>query len=355
MIHIWISALTLIGATLFFASGLLAAQSNRAQRELADPGAPALAGAGPIGGGGGLGSDAVDLETEVASSALLDRVLFAEADSRSTRLELEAQVARLTELERERDALAAQLARHADEPAPPPAHAGADVHGALERERLRTLELQRALTELRARLAQAPDAEVVAGLRHDLTVAAEQTRARLATSERQAAENAQQKMLLADLPLLRDECARLRAENAGLRTRDLIAGAPVRPRKAVHLDDANPKSWGKALQALVDELAGGAQIRAVVVADELGLVVAASGENGDELAAAGVVIVHAGARVGQLLPVGKLRKLIMQDEHDLTVTVRPLDDENGNLSLVTLGLGDSQEVMPAGLINDNVS
>jgi predicted regulator of Ras-like GTPase activity (Roadblock/LC7/MglB family) len=95
-------------------------------------------------------------------------------------------------------------------------------------------------------------------------------------------------------------------------------------------------SGGKALQALVEDLATRGAIRAVVIADELGLVVAAAGEQADEMAAAGVVIARAGAQARQLLPVGKLRRIVVEDEDDVALTVRPLDLEDGTLCLVTL-------------------
>ena len=364
----WVWALAAGGAALFFCAGLLAAGARRV--------------AGVTVAAEDDRADDVDVPTTNLQDGLLQRVLFAEADARATRLELEQQVALLSEREaeserqraeqqalvREREREIAELGATLEgERTRARVHVGerdgqresehgrqlAELRAAVERAREEALRGQEELASWKARAAAAPDADELAALRHDLTVAREQTRARDVSLERAMEDGAAQAAALREIEPLRAELTRLKQENNEIRLRALRGGGPVRvgapaaarPLMAGGMPVVVPSSLsaspGPALQALVDDLTRRSRVRAAVVADELGLVVVSSGESGDELAAAGVVIAHAGAQAGQLLPVGRLRRVSMQDEHDLTITVSPLAAADGELSLVTLTLEES--------------
>jgi predicted regulator of Ras-like GTPase activity (Roadblock/LC7/MglB family) len=363
----WIWLFSGAGAALFFGAGMLLAAARRvavaapivlAGGDGDDASVAGGAGDDPTATGGLTWSqledrdEGRDLPTTNLQSDLLERVLFAEADARSTRLELAQQVQATQQRE-------AAIAAERAEAGQALAHEGEvrrRSEAAAEKAKAESGARAHEIAELRARVAEAPSTEVVVALRHDLAVAREQARSREASLARLSEEGAGQAARLAELDSLAADCARLKAENGELRARELrglasgrAAAVPPPPRD-VRLTmpgmGLGPSPPGQALQALVDDLTRRRRVRAAVVADELGLVVASSGNNGDELAAAGVVIAHAGAQAGSLLPVGRLRRVSVQDEHDLTITVCPLAAAEGDLSLVTLTL-ESAAAEPA--------
>jgi hypothetical protein len=70
------------------------------------------------------------------------------------------------------------------------------------------------------------------------------------------------------------------------------------------------------------------------------LVVAAKGDYGDALAAYGAYIADVGERTRDALPLQTLRRVIIQDDHDTTLTVQPLNTDVDRLALVTLANGN---------------
>ena len=408
MTYFWIPVLTFGGALLFFAAGLLAARARRLSPER--PTLPVMGelsrldpegedsdlrthslsrhdARAPIPSGTGYGvqpgfapespsqgpSDrpAENPLDEAEQIALLERVVFAEADAHSTRTELKQQSVRVEELQRDLDELSDQLLRVQKQstpqnktpvpalplvpspsrslsttsgPPPVPAAARAAAAPAAPDEALggkRQRERERELIELQSLRVQTPEADLVAELRHDLTVAKEQARAQQGLAERAAAENARQKAGLIELTALRGELTRVRAENRELRALGLVAHKPNRPVPPARARPDGTKSSAQTLQALVDEIAGRDEVRAAVVADERGLVIAASGDNSDAIAAVGAVVARAAAQVGRLLPIGNARKVVLHDEHGLTVAFHPLDAEGRKLLLLTVALGET--------------
>jgi predicted regulator of Ras-like GTPase activity (Roadblock/LC7/MglB family) len=76
-----------------------------------------------------------------------------------------------------------------------------------------------------------------------------------------------------------------------------------------------------------------------VITDGLGLVVASSGDYAEALAAYGAFLAGIGAKTRDALPLRELRQVVIQDEHDMTLTVRPIISAEDELSLVTLAGG----------------
>jgi predicted regulator of Ras-like GTPase activity (Roadblock/LC7/MglB family) len=270
---VWVWALSAIGAALFFCTGMLVARLARASL----PGGRAAI---AVGDGRGqldpdatididhdLGTEAMERTADVPTAALqtdlLDRVLFAEADTRATRMELEEQVRLRRRSEKVRERLAGELAAEKV--------GRAEAARAAETARVRAAELERRLLLPEDGSATPPSVKLIADLHHDLSIAA-----------------------------------------------------------------PPPASPAGALQALVEDLTRRRRVKAAVVADELGLVVASSGAHGDELAAAGVMIAHAGARAQKLLAAGSVRSVCVEDDGDLRITVWPLGAVEGELALVTL-------------------
>lgn len=149
---------------------------------------------------------------------------------------------------------------------------------------------------------------------------------------------------LRELNDVRTQLGRMRDELAAAR-----AAAQPTPRTPLTVQAAGHKA-GDVLQALVDRVSGSAGVRCAVVADDLGLVVASHGELGDEVAAVGALFGRAGLQAQKVLPLHKVQRVTVEDDQDVTLTLRPLQtDESveGDLALITLAVGGGKLVNQA--------
>jgi predicted regulator of Ras-like GTPase activity (Roadblock/LC7/MglB family) len=96
---------------------------------------------------------------------------------------------------------------------------------------------------------------------------------------------------------------------------------------------------GDVLRKLLDRETRDGRLAGAVIADELGLVVASTGEYGDALAAYGAVLAGLGTKTREALPLNQLRQVIVQDDRDMTLTVRPIAAAEDHFALVTLAAG----------------
>jgi hypothetical protein len=138
----------------------------------------------------------------------------------------------------------------------------------------------------------------------------------------------------------------LELENADLRVRAMAGDLAAR---AVHGKDrrsaaADGALGGQAFQQLVEQVGSLDPVRSAVIADELGLVVACHGTHGEELAAIGALFARSGNEARKVLPLDHLQRVIVEDERNISVTVRPLRSadagaDDSELTLVTLAVG----------------
>jgi hypothetical protein len=94
------------------------------------------------------------------------------------------------------------------------------------------------------------------------------------------------------------------------------------------------------LQALVDAEIKTGRAKTAVIADEMGLLVAAGGvidEYAESLAAVGPYLVDIGAKLQDMLPVCAIAEVIVRDDQDLAVSARPLPLDQPGLALITMG------------------
>jgi|GEM_PF-6963245 len=99
-------------------------------------------------------------------------------------------------------------------------------------------------------------------------------------------------------------------------------------------------SKGHVLQALVDAEVKSGRAKTAVIADELGLLVAACGVTDDyaeSLAAVGSYLIDISVKLQDMLPMCAIAQVIVRDDQDLTVSARPLPLDQPGLSLVTMG------------------
>lgn len=241
---------------------------------------------------------------------------------------------------------------------------GADAESqrdALERELAqRTAERQQLFRELEiersARLAQPEQAVkdekdmtslTAAGLLQELAIAREQLSRRDSQIEELRQDTAQLRSMEHDLAQAKRDIESLNEQNRLLRSQAFVS-KPVVPRPKVPTPTF--ATTGSALQKIVDTETRTGRAKSAVIADELGLLVAASsgsGEYNDALAALGAYLADVGNRTQDILPLRKLQQVIVRDDQDVTLTVRPLATDDPGLALVTLA------VEPTSSANDN--
>jgi hypothetical protein len=215
---------------------------------------------------------------------------------------------------------------------------------ALKIEKLRWQEREQQL-EL-AQRETAADPEVEKTLRHDLAVARETGRTLDEQRQRLEDSNAQLRSQLETMTTRVAELTALERENADLRIRamagDLAArAAGTKERRAAASDRA---LGGQGFQHLVEQVGGLDPVRSAVIADDMGLVVACHGTHGEELAAIGALFARSGSEARKVLPLDHLQRVIVEDERNISVTVRPLrasdaGTADSELTLVTLAVG----------------
>jgi predicted regulator of Ras-like GTPase activity (Roadblock/LC7/MglB family) len=103
--------------------------------------------------------------------------------------------------------------------------------------------------------------------------------------------------------------------------------------------DYDSSATGDVLRKLLDRETREGHLAGAAIADELGLVVASTGEYGDALAAYGAVLAGLGTKTREALPLHQLRQVIVQDDHNMTLTVRPIATAEDHFALVTLAAG----------------
>ena len=139
-----------------------------------------------------------------------------------------------------------------------------------------------------------------------------------------------------ELKALQAERDRLRSSVAELEQEAQLSKARHSSRPPVLVDVG---ARGAALRDILDEETRGNGFTGAVITDGMGLIVASTGEYGDALAAYGAFLADVGAKTRDALPLHDLRQVIVQDDHDSILTVRPITSAEDNLALVTLAPG----------------
>jgi predicted regulator of Ras-like GTPase activity (Roadblock/LC7/MglB family) len=258
-----------------------------------------------------LAGHLVEVQAEVA--ALEKELAHAEDEHVIVNAQWETEHARVAQLEIERGRATQQLA-----------------HQSAERE------------SLEAKLAAARRAGTDphnSALQQELALTREFLRAREGQLEQLREENARLHEVDSELARAKRELSEL-AEQTRLLRADAFASKRT-PRKPIERP-AIVSTRADALQLIVDGETEVGGAKSAVIADELGLVVAASGlvhEYGDALAALGAYLADVGSKTRGVLPLRDVRQVVIRDEHDMTLTVRPLVAEDPGLALVTLAVG----------------
>jgi hypothetical protein len=213
---------------------------------------------------------------------------------------------------------------------------------ALKIEQIRWQERELQLEQ--ARQAAAADPEIEKTLRHDLAVARESGRTLDEQRQRLEDSNAQLRGQLETMTARVAGLTALELENADLRVRAMAGDLAARAVQGKDRRSADGALGGQAFQQLVEQVGSLDPVRSAVIADELGLVVACHGTHGEELAAIGALFARSGNEARKVLPLDHLQRVIVEDERNISVTVRPLRSadagaDDSELTLVTLAVG----------------
>src|SRR5262249_54975894 len=218
------------------------------------------------------------------------------------------------------------------------------VSAELEEARARVDEAERRLDDAQRRpvpVVDTPDA-AADGLRHELVLSRERERAKTRRPDRRGEGPTRLRLVETDLEQARRESVRLVEEVRSLRASAFAARPPRRMPRATP-PPGTGVTRGDAFQSILDLETRSDKVHSAVIADELGLVVASTGEYGDALAAFGAYLAEVGAKTREVLPLNELRQVMVRDDHDVTLTVRPLESAENNLALVTLAVGEKRD------------
>jgi|GEM_PF-4372299 len=195
---------------------------------------------------------------------------------------------------------------------------------------------------LRARLHELSkhgDDASTAALKHELALSRETTRTQTEQLEELRQDKARLQNVEADLAGSKRENARLTDQVRDLRAQAYASKTP--PMRRIDAPERNISTLGSALQSIVDNEVRSNSVKNAVIADELGLLVAASGSNHeycDALAALGAYLADVGTKTRDVLPLHEVRQVVVRDDRDMTLTVRPLAAAEPGLALVTLAV-----------------
>jgi hypothetical protein len=311
----WMWILSALGAITFYAAGYFGARLRRHHtvevvvpphaHDDTNPGAEAAALRREL---ASVRSEKVALATEVAQLAAQARQAHDRADRAS----------------RESQALRAELATASA------AAASAPAEGRHRRPQT-AAEVQEMALELEALRGRVADAEALRSDNAVLRAAAEESRA-----------------LTRRVGVLEQELQAARAQAFAAAP----APAPAEARPAVpRLRSVPEASTEKSLQQVIDRVARLPGVRAVALADDLGLLVAGAGEHGTVLAAYGGFLAGVGTKASEHLPIGLLRRCAIEDENSTTISVSPLRGQPLMLVTMSNGAGPTQQQV-ARLLED---
>jgi chromosome segregation ATPase len=152
------------------------------------------------------------------------------------------------------------------------------------------------------------------------------------------ADNKELRAQIVEVEALKEQIKALKLEKARASTATLSSKG-FAPGKAV----SNPKELGKTLESMVNQISRMNGSKAVVVADELGGLIAGEGENIDKMATTASMFTEMGARLSALVPFNDLDVITFQYRGQLTLSMHPLCIASDNLILTTLTNGKSPD------------
>jgi predicted regulator of Ras-like GTPase activity (Roadblock/LC7/MglB family) len=165
-------------------------------------------------------------------------------------------------------------------------------------------------------------------------------------------ENRNLMAALSEMDVVRREYERLQKENARLTSMGIILG---RPAFQVSIP-AVASGLGGTFRNIVERLSVAENSRGVVLADDLGLLVAGTGEHTEPMAAMAAVFSTVTQRMETIFPIGQISQIVIENADELTITMQPYEIGPDKLILTSLSVGPGpgrKDVV--GLIEDGAS
>jgi predicted regulator of Ras-like GTPase activity (Roadblock/LC7/MglB family) len=104
----------------------------------------------------------------------------------------------------------------------------------------------------------------------------------------------------------------------------------------VSAEDRNERGTANILQSLLENIGGTEGVHSVAFADDLGLPIAGSGDHTESLAAFAGYIEDIANKSQKFLPMGKLRRITVEDINGEIVSACPMETGHSRIALVTL-------------------
>lgn len=222
--------------------------------------------------------------------------------------------------------------------------------------RAQVVQLRAALREERARqLDHTAEVRELERLRKDRTaleheirqnaaLELESARRRARELEQVENENVELRARAGRADELASRVAELEGELREVRARGLAAAPPppplaVTPIRPLPRGSDAPRRTSDALSGLLGRMRARKGMRAVALADDLGLPIVGMGDDIASLAAFAGYIEDIGRKSRDFLPLGRISRVTVEDEHDSTVTASSLDAGGSTIALVTLTVG----------------
>lgn len=212
----------------------------------------------------------------------------------------------------------------------------AELMAARDRHASEGRELRRERDELMAEIRRLRD-DLEARDKHnrDLAMQLEVAQGRAVEVERLLNENAQLRNYVAEVDELRRQLAETRALLAQVRALEFAKARPPSLRPTARGTGATGDKTA-ALNAVLQSLSAGTDVRTVVVADGIGLPIAGLGDHVEALAALAGAVSGLIEKVKEFLPLSSARRVTLVDVNDMVVTMVPDPSGSSDLSLVTL-------------------
>lgn len=190
-------------------------------------------------------------------------------------------------------------------------------------------QAEKETAELTARLSELENTN------HELMIKARKLDEQSEELDALRAESGQLKSRLAEMHSLQEELEGLQNENARLLSMGIVLQEPPRePVLAPSIDGI-----GGASQKLVSHLSQEKTSRGVVMADELGLPIAGTGEHVEAMAAMAAIFSTVSSRIESMLPFGLTRSMTIKNTDDLTITLQPVDIDPDRVIVCSLSVG----------------
>lgn len=140
---------------------------------------------------------------------------------------------------------------------------------------------------------------------------------------------------VSELEPLQEQVRVLKTE---IKRADFIKKSSLKPRPTG--DSSAREGLGKVFQSIVNEISKLDGSHGVVVADELGLLIAGTGEHMDNMAAMAAIFSELDVKLSALIPFGSIVSIKISGLDDINITMHPFDMYSEKVVLTVLAIGE---------------